>query len=116
MTTTDRMRFGASWAASLSLSALNLPRRCSSWLGTYGAPNRQTWRESRRVGPRDMFRAAAYGLSLQTKLGDLDLTEADVAATLLGRVRDPLLVSSFESIYWMVLGRAAGGGAAGGGG
>jgi len=61
----------------------------------------------RRAEPRDMVRAAAYGLSLQTKLGDLDLTEADVAATLLGRVRDPLLVSSFESIYSIALGLAA---------
>jgi ATP/maltotriose-dependent transcriptional regulator MalT len=61
----------------------------------------------RRADPRDMVRAAAYGLSLQTKLGNLDLAEADVAATLLGRVRDPLLVSSFESIYSIALGLAA---------
>src|SRR6185503_18013134 len=61
----------------------------------------------RRVDPREMVRAATYGLSLQTKLGDLDLAEADFAATLLHRVRDPLLVSSFESVYSAALGLAA---------
>ncbi len=61
----------------------------------------------RRADPRAVVRAAAYGLSLQTKLGDLDLAEAEYAATRLDRVRDPLLVSSFESIYSLGLGLAA---------
>jgi ATP/maltotriose-dependent transcriptional regulator MalT len=61
----------------------------------------------RRVDPREVVRAATYRLSLQTKLGDLDLAEADFAATLLHRVRDPLLVSSFESVYSAALGLAA---------
>jgi DNA-binding NarL/FixJ family response regulator len=41
------------------------------------------------------------------KLGDLDLDEADLAVPLLERVRDPLVVSSFESMYASALGLAA---------
>ena len=61
----------------------------------------------RRADPRDVVRAAANGLAHQAKLGDLDLEEADFAATLLERVRDPLVVSSFLSMYSNALGLAA---------
>lgn len=58
----------------------------------------------RMVDARDVVRAAASGLSFQVKLGNLDLHDADLAATLLGRVADPLVVSSFQSTYSAVLG------------
>ncbi len=61
----------------------------------------------RRSDPREVVRAAAYGLSYQVKLGRLDLTDADVAAQLLDAVSDPLLVSSFQSTYSAVLGLVA---------
>jgi LuxR family transcriptional regulator, maltose regulon positive regulatory protein len=53
---------------------------------------------------RDVVRAAASGLSFQVKLGNLDLHDADLAARLLDRVADPLVVSSFQSTYAAVLG------------
>ena len=58
----------------------------------------------RMVDVRDVVRAAASGLSFQVKLGDLDLHDADLAATLLEQVADPLVVSSFQSTYSAVLG------------
>ena len=61
----------------------------------------------RPADPTQVVRASAYGLSYQIKLGDLDLAEADAAAKLLERVRDPLLVSSFQSTYSAALGLAA---------
>jgi ATP/maltotriose-dependent transcriptional regulator MalT len=38
------------------------------------------------------------------KRGDLDLRDADLAATLVDQVSDPLVVSSFQSVYSVVLG------------
>jgi DNA-binding NarL/FixJ family response regulator len=72
----------------------------------------ETWlaelnRNVRAGEPREVVRAAAYGLSYQVKLGDLDLVDADRAYALLEMVSDPLLVSSFESTYSAVLGLAA---------
>jgi ATP/maltotriose-dependent transcriptional regulator MalT len=61
----------------------------------------------RPADPRDVVRASAYGLSHQTKLDNLDLAEADAAAPLLERLRDPLLISSFQSVYSLALGLAA---------
>lgn len=57
--------------------------------------------------PREVVRAATLGLSHQLKLGELDLEDADYAATLLDRVRDPLVVSSFQTMYSSALGLAA---------
>lgn len=56
------------------------------------------------LDPRDLVRAAAYGLSYQDKLGNLDLEAADFAATLLDRVGDPLIISAFQSTYSTLLG------------
>ncbi len=61
----------------------------------------------RMIDVRDVVRAAAYGLSFQVKLGDLDLHDADHASALIGQVADPLVVSSFQSSYSAVLGLAA---------
>ena len=58
----------------------------------------------RMVDVRDVVRAAASGLSFQVKLGNLDLHDADLAATLLQQVTDPLVVSSFQSTYSALLG------------
>ena len=61
----------------------------------------------RPADARQVVRASAYGLSYQTKLGDLDLRESDVAVALIDRVRDPIVVSSFQSTYSVALGLAA---------
>lgn len=58
----------------------------------------------RIVDVRDVVRAAASALSFQVKLGDIDLHDADMASTLLARVADPLVVSSFQSTYAALLG------------
>jgi ATP/maltotriose-dependent transcriptional regulator MalT len=57
--------------------------------------------------PRETVRAAAIGLSFQSKLGDLDLTDADDAAGLVSFVDDPLVMSSFQSTYAAILGLVA---------
>jgi LuxR family maltose regulon positive regulatory protein len=61
----------------------------------------------RFANPREVVRSATCGLSYQIKLGSLDLSEADLAATLLHRVSDPLLVSAFQSTYSAALGLVA---------
>ena len=58
----------------------------------------------RFVDARDVIRSATCGLSFQVKLGNLDLEEADLAATFLDQASDPLLISSFQSTYAAVLG------------
>ncbi len=60
-----------------------------------------------RSDVREVVRAAALGLSYQLTLGTLDLGEADTAHELLGGVPDPLIVSSFQSMYSAVLGLMA---------
>lgn len=57
--------------------------------------------------PRDAVRAAAYGLNYGLKMGTVDLADADRAAELVGAVSDALIVSSFQSIYSVVLGLSA---------
>jgi len=57
--------------------------------------------------PRETVRAAAIELSFQSKLGDLDLTDADDAAGLVSFVDDPLVMSSFQSTYAAILGLVA---------
>jgi ATP/maltotriose-dependent transcriptional regulator MalT len=60
-----------------------------------------------QADPREVVRAATVGLNHQLKLGNLDLEEADFAATLLDRVRDPLVKSAFQSTYSYSLALAA---------
>ena len=64
-------------------------------------------RDVRFSDPREVVRAATYGLSFQIKLADLDLAEGDLALTFLDRVSDPLLVSAFQSTYSAALGLVA---------
>ena len=52
---------------------------------------------------RDFVCAAALALSFQVKLGNLDLHDVDLAATVLEHVSDPLVVSAFQSTYAAVL-------------
>jgi LuxR family transcriptional regulator, maltose regulon positive regulatory protein len=61
----------------------------------------------RRTDAREVVRAAACELFYQVKLGDLDFEEADLAASLLRRARDPLVISSFQSAYAGALGLGA---------
>ena len=56
---------------------------------------------------REFVRSATCVLSYQVKFGALDLEDADIAAELLARVSDPLVVSSFQSTYSAVLGLVA---------
>ena len=72
----------------------------------------ESWLETLNAGvqagdARDVVRSAAFGLSYQVKLGNIDLTDADRAFALLNLLEDPLLISSFESTYSAVLGLAA---------
>jgi ATP/maltotriose-dependent transcriptional regulator MalT len=57
--------------------------------------------------PREVVRAAAYGLNYELKLGTLDLAEADRAVELVGALSDGLAVSSFQSVYSVALGLSA---------
>jgi ATP/maltotriose-dependent transcriptional regulator MalT len=57
--------------------------------------------------PREVVRASTCRLVYQLKRGSLDPAEADIASELLPTVRDPLVVSSFQNAYAMVLGLAA---------
>jgi DNA-binding NarL/FixJ family response regulator len=52
-----------------------------------------------RSDPREVVRAAAYGLSYRQKSGSVDLSEADLARELLPVVGDPLVESAFQSVY-----------------
>jgi DNA-binding NarL/FixJ family response regulator len=58
----------------------------------------------RRIDAREVVRAAAGGLNFRIKLGNVDLDDADRASNLLGHVTDPLIVSSFQSVYSAALG------------
>ena len=49
--------------------------------------------------PREVVRAAGHRLFSQFRFGSLDLSEADVARELLPAVNDPLVESSFRTIY-----------------
>jgi DNA-binding NarL/FixJ family response regulator len=49
--------------------------------------------------PREVVRAAGHRLFSQFRFGSLDLSEADVACELLSAVNDPLVESSFRTIY-----------------
>lgn len=61
----------------------------------------------RRADIRDTVRAATCGLNFQTKMGELDLTEADSAYELLSSIGDPLVVTAFQSVYSVALGLSA---------
>jgi DNA-binding NarL/FixJ family response regulator len=87
------------WGQLLCAIELEMPE-ADGWLRALAAG----------VHPGDMaeiIRSAISGLSYQLKLGTLELAEADSAAELLGRVNDPMLVSSFQSTYSAVLGLVA---------
>jgi DNA-binding CsgD family transcriptional regulator len=59
------------------------------------------------TSPKDVVRAAAYALSAQLKLGALDPSRAEVASELLSTIDDPLVRSSFQTVYAAVLGLSA---------
>jgi ATP/maltotriose-dependent transcriptional regulator MalT len=59
------------------------------------------------AAPRERVRTANMRLYLQTRFGSLDLTEADRVFDLLRAVSDPLVVSSFLSVYSSTLALAA---------
>jgi DNA-binding NarL/FixJ family response regulator len=61
----------------------------------------------RHEEPREFVRASAFALCYQIKLGDLDVAEADIARAVVSRVRDPLVISSFQSTYASALGLLA---------
>jgi DNA-binding NarL/FixJ family response regulator len=92
-------RLEARWGQLMCAIELELPH-AESWLRELNAA-------AQVADARDQVRSAAFGLSFQVKLGDVDLAEADRAYALIELVADPLLVSSFESTYSAVLGLAA---------
>jgi len=60
-----------------------------------------------RSDVREVFQCATYELGYGSKFGYIDLADADVAYELLSTVQDPLVMSSFQSVYSSVLGLAA---------
>jgi len=60
-----------------------------------------------RSNIREILQSATYGLGYRSKFGPLDLTDADAVYALLSTVDDPLVVSSFLSVYSSCLGIAA---------
>ncbi len=60
-----------------------------------------------RSDPREVLQCATYGVTYRGKFGHLDLADADAVYELLSRVDDPLIVSSFQSVYSFTLGLAA---------
>jgi DNA-binding NarL/FixJ family response regulator len=52
-----------------------------------------------RADVREVVRSAATNLSYQMNMGTLELIDADAAAELLDGVKDPMLVSAFQSGY-----------------
>ena len=57
--------------------------------------------------PREAVRAACYRLAYKARFGSLDLADADRMSQLLPAVDDPLVESSFLSVYSSCLGVAA---------
>ena len=97
--TDDREQQEALWGRLMALVELERPEADATI---------RTLRSSvRPTDPREVVRAAAHALNYQLKLGNLDLDEANLAETLLERVRDPLVVSAFQSMYSSALGLAA---------
>jgi DNA-binding NarL/FixJ family response regulator len=92
-------RLESRWGQLMCAIELELPH-AESWL-------RELKATAQTAEVRDQVRSAAFGLSFQVKLGNIDLAEADRAYALIEWVADPLLVSSFESTYSAVLGLAA---------
>ncbi len=60
-----------------------------------------------RTDTREILQSATYGLGYRSKFGPFDLTDADAAYELLSTVDDPLVVSSFLSVYSSSLGLVA---------
>jgi len=60
-----------------------------------------------RSNIREVFQCASYELGYGTNFGHIDLADADAAYELISTVEDPLVVSSFQSVYSSVLGLAA---------
>jgi len=60
-----------------------------------------------RSDTREILQSATYGLGCRSKFGLIDLAAADAAYELLHAVNDPLIVSSFQSVYSSLLGLAA---------
>jgi DNA-binding NarL/FixJ family response regulator len=60
-----------------------------------------------RSDTREIVQAATFRLGYGTRFGSVDLTDADAAYGLLSTVDDPLVVSSFQSVYSWSLGLAA---------
>ena len=97
--TDERQRNDALWGQFMALVELERPEADEALVSLRS--------KVRRGDPREVVRASAYGLFHQLRLGDLDLEDAEVAASLVQRVRDPLVISAFQSIFACALGVAA---------
>jgi len=60
-----------------------------------------------RSDTREVLQSATFRLGYGTRFGHIDLSDADTAYDLLWTVDDPLVVSSFQSVYSWSLGLAA---------
>jgi len=96
---TESERRDAEWGQLMCAIELEMPDAGSTLLAMTA--------DVRRSDVREIVRSAVLGLSYQVKFGNLDLTDADLAAELLESVSDPLMVSAFQSTYSGVLGLVA---------
>jgi DNA-binding CsgD family transcriptional regulator/tetratricopeptide (TPR) repeat protein len=92
---TDALRREAVWGQASCLADLELPEAVTVFesLATGVGP----------AAPREKVRAATMQLYLQSRFGAVDLAEADRAVEVAGAVSDPLVVSSFLSVYSALL-------------
>jgi ATP/maltotriose-dependent transcriptional regulator MalT len=92
-------RRDALWGQLMCELELELPQAHDSY--------RALRAEVKSSDPREIVRAATYGMAYGLKVGTLDLTEGDRAFELLDATLDGLVISSFQSIYSQALGLSA---------
>ncbi len=96
---TDAGRRDALWGQLICAAELELPEATSTL--------RYLSEDVKLSDRREVVRAAAYTLSYQLRMGSLDLSNADLAWQLLDAVDDPLIESSFQSVYSAALALSA---------
>ena len=89
--TSEPERRDALWGQLLCATELELPE-AEATLAELSAAVRIS-------DPRDVVRASAHELTVQLRMGSLDLRDADRAWELVYAISDPLIESAFQSVY-----------------
>jgi DNA-binding CsgD family transcriptional regulator/tetratricopeptide (TPR) repeat protein len=92
-------RRDALWGQLICATALELPEAPEMLRSLVAGVSRSSTRE--------VLQSATYEAGCRCKFGHLDLASADAAYHLLSAVDDPLVVSSFQSLYSSLLGLGA---------